>query len=311
MKGYTLHRSRYDGFTLVELLIVSAILLLVSTSALLVLNDGEDQRRFEDTRARRAVLREALFGRERSTLNGVPVISGYLADVGALPVLLADLRAQPAGATTYALLGPAAKGIRLFHGWRGPYLTSQESNLSDAWGNEFEYTLPTISPSSPLVLSSLGKDGLAGGMGEYEADWPQPASIAAADYEITSIPLPRLRLTQTGTTPRTVTVGIIKAGLKLTENFATPDHPSLITAGSLRGVYTVIVPAAPGEVEIEVGRSFDLGAARQFQIAFYNSSATGSTLEDKLIAAHPQIFTALPRTTWVEPVIDPSPWPLP
>jgi prepilin-type N-terminal cleavage/methylation domain-containing protein len=302
------HRNR--GFTLIELLVVAAILLLVSTSTFLIFNDGEDQRRYEDTRERHAVLREALFGPERQTLNGSPIVSGYLADTGALPAVLADLRTQPPGVAAYALIGPAAKGVRLSHGWRGPYLVAQENDLRDAWGNPFYYATPALAPSGLLELASLGKDGISGGTGEYDTDDPSPFTIAAASYEITGLPVPRLRLKQTGASPLTVAIGILRAGVQLTENYTMPDHPSLITAAG-GGIYTVTIPAAPGEVQIEAGRTFDLGNARQFQIAFYDPAAAGATLADKLVAAHPQVFTALPRTAWVEPALDPDPFTLP
>ncbi len=303
-------RHRNHGFTLIELLVVAAILLLVSTSAFLIFNDGEDQRRYEDTRERRAVLMESLFGPERRTLNGSPIVSGYLADTGALPATLTDLRVQAPGLAAYALIGPAAKGVRLSHGWRGPYLVAQESDLRDAWGNIFHYATPALAASGQLELASFGKDGTAGGVGEFETDDPLPVTIAAASYEITNVPVPRLRLKQTGASPRTVAIGILRAGVLLTENYDTPAHPSLIVAAG-GGIYTVTIPAAPGEVQIEVGRTFDLGKARQFQIAFYDPAASGATLADKLVAAHPQVFTALPRTAWVEPALDPDPWTLP
>ncbi len=47
--------------------------------------------------------------------------------------------------------------------WRGPYL-KEESGLVDPWGTPFIYALENNGES--FVVSSLGRDGVAGGEGE-------------------------------------------------------------------------------------------------------------------------------------------------
>ena len=49
--------------------------------------------------------------------------------------------------------------------WNGPYV--KESDLKDAWGNDYRYTVPGT--SKPFDLVSLGADGREGGVGENRA----------------------------------------------------------------------------------------------------------------------------------------------
>jgi type II secretory pathway pseudopilin PulG len=314
MKLTCCKKSCTAAFTLVELLVVAALLGLIATSALMLVDSAEDQRRYEDTRAGYDTLSAALFGPHSQTLNGAPLISGYVSDVGTLPAVLEDLRSKPSTVIDYARIGPAAKGVQLSHGWRGPYLSLAAPDLRDPWGTLWHYETPSISSSGQLELGSLGRDGTTGGGGapgtaaEFDADFPPTLTQPSSAYTVTGIPVPRLVLRQVGGSPRIVNLGVIKAGLNMNDAFSS--HSSLVR-DSLNAVVQITIPASPDTVEVPAGLLVDIGLARQFQLGIYNPSAGGSSLSDKLAAAHPQIFTVLPRTSFVPPDISPKPWDVP
>lgn len=131
--------SRADpeaGFTLLELLIVVAILGLlvaVATPQLMKVLGG----------AKQDAARLSLDGLGQS-------LDLYKLDVGAYPTTTDGLEAlwtKPSGA----------------NGWRGPYVKSQ-SQLLDPWGKPFTYASP--SDALPYRLTSLGEDGVPGGEDE-------------------------------------------------------------------------------------------------------------------------------------------------
>jgi prepilin-type N-terminal cleavage/methylation domain-containing protein len=307
-------KSSISAFTLIELLIVAALLGLIATSALLLVDSAQDQRRYEETRASYATLSAAILGPTEQTLNGVPLISGYVSDVGALPAVLEDLRAQPTTVVNYGLIGPANKGVLLSHGWRGPYLSLAAPDLRDPWGSLWRYETPATSTSGLLELGSLGRDGTTGGSGapgtaaEFDADFPPVMTQPSSAYTVTAVPVPGLVLRQDAITPRAVNLGIIKAGLNISQAYL--NHPSLVrdAAGT---IVSITIPAAPDTVQVPAGLLVDIGLARQFQIGIYDPTSSGTSLTDKLVRAHPQIFTVLPRTTFVPPPISPSPWDVP
>ena len=70
----------------------------------------------------------------------------YKLEVGRYPSSLQDLVKQPGGTDK----------------WGGPY--GKESDLKDAWGNDYRYTIPGT--GKPFDLVSFGADGKEGGDGE-------------------------------------------------------------------------------------------------------------------------------------------------
>ena len=79
------------GFTLLELLVVVSLLGLLSLTAVAIFDNAGDQDRFEATRSRLASIRTAIIGDTSRTLNGEPILSGYVADMGRLPSNIAEL----------------------------------------------------------------------------------------------------------------------------------------------------------------------------------------------------------------------------
>lgn len=164
--------NTHDGFTLLELLLVVAILSSLALAATTFVDNTDNQQRFETTRDRMALLRKAMLGDATLSLNGQPVIGGFVADMGRLPLHIHELlerqfcvnsqyateaACSAAGETwidnpVWALgrcSNPAhgnetdclsnggnwtANAGNIGSGWRGPYLSIlQPANTADAF----------------------------------------------------------------------------------------------------------------------------------------------------------------------------------
>jgi prepilin-type N-terminal cleavage/methylation domain-containing protein len=170
---------RKRGFTLVELLVVLVILATLATAAVSVIEQVDDQARYDDTKARLAQLEAGVVGRADRTLNGEPELSGFVADMGRLPDSVQELL-EPAALTSYSAdLGSGVPG-----GWRGPYVKPQLESGAIAFRDGFRtagaapsYGWGFAKTSATLTLTSFGADGVAGGTG-YDVDL---ATTLAAD----------------------------------------------------------------------------------------------------------------------------------
>jgi general secretion pathway protein G len=124
-------RSRQTGFSLLEILIVVALIAFIGTMVARNVFGGSDR-----ARARLAETQLTMLAGK---------IEQYELDVGALPQSLEDLVRQPGGNTS----------------WLGPYAKADE--LKDPWQRPIEYRVPGAEGRFDLV--SLGSDGQAGGEG--------------------------------------------------------------------------------------------------------------------------------------------------
>jgi prepilin-type N-terminal cleavage/methylation domain-containing protein len=211
---------RAFGFTLLELLVVVAILSAVAVASFGLVGEDRAQVRIEDTRNRLGLLRRAVLGVESPAYGGEMRFSGFVADNGRLPVNLRELiddgvlaargAVQPdfydsidsecvqTTTGTKTTLGEAA---RLLKGHRGSYLSSVAHNgeFRDGWGNvgttsaeeaiNFGWDVGQIMNGSVLVpdslsITSLGADNAPGNTGGIEAETDQSMSIAPADWKI-------------------------------------------------------------------------------------------------------------------------------
>lgn len=128
---------RQSGFSLIEIVIVLAILALVAGTAVPLAGKNVQRSKIAETRAELAALPAA--------------VSAYFEDTGTLPPSFDDLQQDLAGAA----------------GWAGPYLlatlsahaSSSTSLEQDAWSRDY---VVSLAGASSLTVSSRGPDGVAG-----------------------------------------------------------------------------------------------------------------------------------------------------
>jgi len=139
------------GFTLLEILLVLAIIGVMTATAFLLANVSYDKARFNITIKKMDNIVKGFIGDENLIEGGSRVNFGYLGDTNTWPSSLDDLVTNP--------------GVS---GWNGPYIQREFSEApddfkKDGWGNYFFYD--TVN----RTIISYGSDGVAGGTG-YAAD---------------------------------------------------------------------------------------------------------------------------------------------
>lgn len=135
-KNLEIKSRRDDGFTLVELLVVLAIIGLIAAIAA------------------PQVLRYLGTARVDAAKVQMRNISS------ALELLYIDIGRYPTTEEGLAILFERPQSVS---GWNGPYI-KQKSALTDGWGTPYQYDEPE-SDKAP-VLWSFGRDKKAGGEGE-------------------------------------------------------------------------------------------------------------------------------------------------
>ncbi len=203
--------QRSRGLTLLELVVVLFILSTIALGALAITADADHQIRDETTRQRLDAVRTAIVGEDGPVFDGERRLSGFVADLGALPTSIADLVAPPANAVAFAALAPeldpnpsgadgtqdgdadggaislTASGEALGKGWRGPYLRLFPG--TDLWRDGFGNVSPLddavnhgwvldTSVADELGVGSLGADGLA------DADPSNTERLSAFDDDV-------------------------------------------------------------------------------------------------------------------------------
>lgn len=125
-------RRRRSGFTLIEVLLVLAILVILGSFAVGMFSNT---RQSANMRAARSQI--GLFKTQ---------IDLYELDLNTYPPDLESLRAPPAN-----LVNP--------HKWNGPYI---EAIPNDPWGNPYQFMVPGRNRPDSYDLWSLGADGQDG-----------------------------------------------------------------------------------------------------------------------------------------------------
>jgi prepilin-type N-terminal cleavage/methylation domain-containing protein len=193
--------KRSRGLTLVELVVVLAILVLLAGVAVTSLQGTVDQRKFDVTaEILRDVEKSVLGDPDLRNTDGTPLLVGFVADMGRLPhvpddgdatagesvaseIALAELWNANAGSPAmpaFALGTPAGDGeVKIGAGWRGPYLRlpAGTSELFTGWGKAFR-SLSDDAPFDPAenegdsirLVRSLGADDAAGGASPFDGD---------------------------------------------------------------------------------------------------------------------------------------------
>lgn len=152
------------GLTLMELVVVLAILVATATAATVATERVLYQRRFEITRETLDSLGSSVLGKSETAVVGKPTteVDGFIADMGRLPVAIdADVGLRSAELWTNARsMQPYARkqsaidpDIWLSCGWRGPYVSLPlgGTSLVDGWGR----------PILPLMVDGFGTASLA------------------------------------------------------------------------------------------------------------------------------------------------------
>jgi prepilin-type N-terminal cleavage/methylation domain-containing protein len=202
-------RSR--GLTLIELLLVVAILAATAGMVVSMTDKMASQACYDDTARRLTEIRSATLGPDAVSADGSLLAGGFLQDAGCLPGD-ADLLRPPEPLKAW-MMSNGTKELyqydpiwKIWYGWRGPYLAAPprrridvESCLYDGWGNKFVWPSPlpdVASPSPcPFPVQSLGADGKPGGTG-FAADYPETSQPLIADTDWRSPELSdRLRVT--------------------------------------------------------------------------------------------------------------------
>jgi type II secretory pathway pseudopilin PulG len=149
-----------EGFTLVEVLMIVAMISVLAVASFSVLTSNVDQDRYDSTLKRMLQIRTAILGDENGGPSGNRF--GYLGDIGGYPDIDAGISAilSPPGTLIPWTINTHAK---FGSGWNGPYLPDLElfsgSYLKDGWGNDFIYSADT----DPITLTSFGADAAPGG----------------------------------------------------------------------------------------------------------------------------------------------------
>jgi prepilin-type N-terminal cleavage/methylation domain-containing protein len=140
-----------SGFTLLELVVVLAILAIVTALATREISYVQDQQRFDASQRGLQAIQEAVLGSPDDRLpDGTRTVSGFVSDMGRLPrvVLTSDndptlrelwVNTQPDVWFDFRPATNVDLEVRVPCGWRGPYirLPFGSAALRDGWGNPF------------------------------------------------------------------------------------------------------------------------------------------------------------------------------
>jgi prepilin-type N-terminal cleavage/methylation domain-containing protein len=134
MKNIT-NKRKNAGFTLLELVVVVAVMGLISSMAMDLYTDNTNQTRYDLTKKRVEEIRYAIIGDDSRTLNGQPTISGYIADTGKVPTEIRQLilKEYCIGDPLYFTKNHCESGGETWKNqeteinWKGPYLKTLTS----------------------------------------------------------------------------------------------------------------------------------------------------------------------------------------
>jgi prepilin-type N-terminal cleavage/methylation domain-containing protein len=177
--------SSRSGMTLIELVVVLALLAGLAAMTLTGVADLGHRGRYDETTARMKLIREAVVG------NGVEP-GRFIRDMGRLPVVQSgmegeelselwkndvasldydDIESDPIPWPDSPLPSGVPSTVTLRCGWNGPYLMVDDPDTAksyDGFGNPWQ--VATNALGEVTLVESLGSDGVAGGAAWDEQD---------------------------------------------------------------------------------------------------------------------------------------------
>ena len=183
-----------NGFTLLELVVVLAILVIVTSIATREIGQVQDQQRYQATQRGLRELEDAIFGSPTDRApDGSLLAGGFVSDMGRTPHVvgsteleLQELWVDP-GIAFDVRPATLANGVTnedpqvlVPCGWRGPYvrLSSGATNLCDGYGNPYTNT-------ASLLTNQVINCELKGSVEVCDGD--DPAVADSADMVIVRV----------------------------------------------------------------------------------------------------------------------------
>jgi len=212
--SFKLNRYQHRGFTLLEMVLVLFLIGLMASATLLLTEGVEDQAKYDETKHRMEIIRKAIIGDPTRTVNGRPEISGFAADVGRLPICIAELLylgdevlpattpprfespCNPDSAFDLSLWTENTDA-QIWSGWRGPYIQviSERNGVfyRDGYGNTEQGAVLDAQNSGwnyeenagVVSLSSNGYDGFGPThVSDSDDNIEEPRLIVPSDYQV-------------------------------------------------------------------------------------------------------------------------------
>ncbi len=263
------------GFTLLEMVLVLFLISLMASATLFLTENVEDQAKYDETKRRMDIIRQAIVGDPTRKLNGQTEISGFAADMGRLPLCLAELlelgdeKSPVTDPKTYESVCNNAITITVWHtdsstgissGWRGPYIqvtpeNSGELRFRDGYSNpdvsgaeNSGWKTYTVS-NSTINLESEGFDI------QPSDDISSNQLVVSSDWEITSIPVRFTNLNASDARPSTDVNLNLRVYTDSTNNFLSGDD------------------GATSALTVSASSAISAGGSRSFTFLFDSSTA--------------------------------------
>ncbi|WP_198244184.1 type II secretion system protein [methane-oxidizing endosymbiont of Gigantopelta aegis] len=293
--------NQSDGFTLLEMVLVLFLMGLVASAGLMLTENVEDQEKYDETKRRMAMMRQAIIGNPARTINGHPDISGFVADMGRLPGCVKELLQDEDcdGNTISGWLQDASTGV--WSGWRGPYIhVIPESNgkryfrdgygnsdASDALNSGWDYQ---VSGAVEVMLTSKGADGVSSA-----DDITDDQLITANDWRINTI---QIRFVNNSSTALPASAQTVELRVVWSDkDFYKTSSSYNMTAGVIPAGSSVIVPFS-----FSASEAVPMGEQGYLLVCSNNNKLFDGTCTQNInYLDDVRHFTVAPRST---PVLD-------